>query len=83
MSMNLHLEATILLGHLDESEVTEEFDLYQTPTRVTYEAMAAENPMAVYSNWCKQYDDAVQCHLKRLQEWMEEHRGWEVKWFMM
>lgn len=58
MSMNLHVEATrptkvTIKGIEKESKETINFDLWQTPTSVTYDILDQENKLQAYIDWVK------------------------------
>ena len=88
MSMNLHLSASFDTiapqGH--DFEVRESFNLDQTPTDVTLEALNSGDPHKFYINWIEERfgkNDESSCHLEELEKWLKDHEGWEIEWFML
>lgn len=58
MSMNLHVEATRptkvnVKGVEKTSQETISFDLWQTPTKVTYDILEQEDKLQAYIDWVK------------------------------
>jgi hypothetical protein len=52
MSMNLHVSATLAADtKLGPKEITEHFDLWQTPTDDTYAILEQPDPHAAYVAW--------------------------------
>ncbi len=95
MSINLYLSATIDVKsekgkkrkklHLKES-----FDLYQTPTDVTFSILKSGNSGDIknsYIEWVKQDEIANfhkpenHQHIDQLKKWLEQHREWEIDWY--
>jgi hypothetical protein len=61
MSINLNLKATVqsTLHKTTGDEkrlIKEEFDLYQTPTKVTEKILNSKSPMLAYLNWLKEIE---------------------------
>lgn len=56
MSMNLHVYATanaIVVGTNKEIKITRSFDLWQTPTKVTYACLESEDVATAYIDWVR------------------------------
>lgn len=58
MSMNLHVQAkrpskVIVKGIEQNSEERINFDLWQTPTKVTYDILAQDDKLQAYIEWIK------------------------------
>ena len=54
MSMNLYVEAKLecIIAKTGETIfTTDEFDLYQTPTKITYKLLAENNTLEAYCDW--------------------------------
>ncbi len=87
MSMNLFLHAKRVEGkrNKDKKMVTDKFDLFQTPTNVSYELLKG-NVVLNYSKWVKDENlDEDGNHIINLNNWLENHLeddGWDVKWFV-
>lgn len=100
MSMNLHLEARVLVikrmkdGTEEPSELVEHFELWQTPTKVTYHCLKG-NPLERYEEWINSHlkeaekigDDEfiwdAKDHLEKLDAWLYCHKGWEIEWYYL
>ena len=88
MSMNLHIKATqkAILASGKETEIVKRFDLYQTPTEITYEAIEG-NTLEVYYNWVIETwgtEESV-VHLKTLKEWIKtmENEGYVIEFYVV
>lgn len=53
MSINLHVRAYEVFEHpvLGKKEFDYKFDLYQTPTDITYQCLKNKDPLKVYTEW--------------------------------
>lgn len=87
MSMNLHVDARQLavLKSGKEIDVIKKFDLYQTPTNVTEEAIMGDS-LEVYCDWvikrwCKSKSSVE--HLEKLKDWIAlmEEEGFTITFF--
>lgn len=82
MSMNLYVEATTSVNGI---EATKEFELWQTSTKLTREALRSEYPRGVYEQWVREMD--LECgeeHLTELAEFLSLFEGkpeWTIQWF--
>jgi len=105
MSMNLHLEASAMAtiklpnGKKKRQKVVEKFDLWQTPTSITYKCLAG-NTYELYKEWVMSFKeeycnktsngtwekvdyDVSEYHIEQLDEWLKCHEGWKIEWFLM
>ncbi len=56
MSMNLHVYATaeaVIVTSKKKTKITKSFDLWQTPTNVTYTCLESEDVAAAYIDWVR------------------------------
>ena len=88
MSMNLNVKATITTVHetLGEFEVTRTFELWQTPTKVTRKLLSYRTDSEIvdaYEIWCDRNDPCFYSleHIKKLRQWLEDHKEWNIKFY--
>ena len=108
MSMNLHLSASLdAQTKLGAKKIYAKFDLWQTPTTVTYHCLSGDT-YSLYKEWVNScarvelfpifavedlfeekepigYEEycAATEHLKALEEWLEEHKEWDIEWYAL
>jgi len=83
MSINLHLEASIVATitiSLKKKKriIKENFNLWQTPTNITNKCLDG-NAYELYKEWAALSIE----HIKELDVWLEEHKGWKIEWFAL
>lgn len=91
MSMNLHLDAKIpIIKHMKDgtdepSELIESFDLWQTPTKVTFHCLKGD-PLERYKEWVNSHDKWIHYakdHLEQLDGWLSVHKEWDIEWYYL
>ena len=81
MSMNLYIgayqKATLASGK--ELEHRMKFNLYQTPTNITYEALKGD-ALKVYSDYAREISEQ---HVKELTDWIKqvENDGYTIEFY--
>jgi len=86
MSMNLHLfgkrEITVnSTGEVCEQEI--DFDLWQTPTAVTYDIFKKEDRLSAYAEWAASVDKrSSKVHIHTVKNWINESEksGYSIFW---
>ena len=82
MSMNLHVRAgyDVVFPNGEKTKRYENFELWQTPTKVTREILAQDNKLEAYIKWAND-----KRHEKEVREWVKywEKRGVKIEWFEM
>lgn len=100
MSMNLHLDAKIpIIKHMKDgtdepSELIESFDLWQTPTKVTFHCLKGD-PLERYKEWVNSHTEEAEKvgddefiwyakdHLEQLDAWLYVHKEWDIEWYYL
>jgi hypothetical protein len=80
--MNLYVEATAVV---DGVKVSNDFDLWQTSTKLTYEAVGSDDPRAVYEQWVREVGDG-QAHLTELAEFLDFYKdkpSFKIDWYYL
>lgn len=79
MSMNLFLEATITLLNPKTNKkvkITEDIDLWQTPTFVTKAAIRSSDPFKVYKDWVLSLGhEDNHYHLNEIEERINKYKN--------
>jgi len=85
MSMNLHLEASTMAtiklpnGKKKRQKVVEKFDLWQTPTSITYKCLDG-NTYELYKEWIMSYSKPEKVYIYKEDDIFEEGKpvGFEM-----
>lgn len=86
--MNLYVKATqkAILASGKETEIVKRFELYQTPTEITYKAIRG-NPLEVYCNWVMKTwgTESSTQQLEDLKEWIKtmENEGYVIEFYVV
>lgn len=60
MSINLHLYASVdAISKVGTHHITEEFELYQTPTEITEMILTSKKIKEAYIEWAKQFEEII------------------------
>lgn len=86
MSLNAYVTATITveIGGGDRDYLSADFDLWQTPTRVTERILDSDDPVTEYEKWVKTLKNPEgKEHVQELKRWLSRRKeeGWEVEWY--
>lgn len=86
MSLNVYVTATIAveIGGGGWERRSADFDLWQTPTRVTERILDSDDPIAEYEKWVEtlKNPDGKE-HVQELKRWLSRRKeeGWKIEWY--